>query len=322
MLFYPEVLPKGADMPEAWPELVMDAKSREAFETLRLWAQVVGKIRLARTPLVNHWWNVPLYVTPRGLTTSTIPHGNRTFQVDFDFISHRLILQTSAGESRVLALYSMPTSEFYYLVMEALHSLDVPVSIRTLPAEIPDPIPFELDLDHHDYDPDFSRRFWRVLSAIEPVFQKFRAGFQGKCSPVHFFWGGFDLAVSRFSGRTAPEHGPTPNTAASIVREAYSHEVSSCGFWPGGGPVAQPAFYSYAYPEPAGYRERRVEPEGAFFSADMGEFILPYARARESVDPEAALLAFLQSTYEAAADLGQWDRKALERAVEPAPALS
>lgn len=306
-------------MPQAWPSLPMDGKSKDAYDTLRLWTQVVGKVRLASTPLVNHWWNVPLYVTARGLTTSAIPHDGRTFEIEFDFLDHRLLLRTSDGDSRALSLAPMAVSEFYHLVMEALQSMGVPVSIRTRPVEIPDPIPFELDTVHRAYDREFARRHWRVLAAVEPVFTAFRAEFIGKCSPVHFFWGGFDLAVTRFSGRPAPEHGPTPNTAPSIVREAYFQEVSSCGFWPGGGPVPEPAFYSYAYPEPAGFRDWPVGPEGAYYSGDLGEFILPYETARRSENPEAALLRFLRTTYAAAADLGGWDREALERVPSPQP---
>lgn len=301
-------------MPEAWPRLVMNEPFKEAYATLHLWAQVVGKIRLGLTPVINHWWNVPLYVTPRGLTTSTMPHpSGRILRIDFDFITHRLVIQTSDGDSRVLSLSSRTVSEFYHLVMEALQSLDTPLGIWTRPVELSDPIPFELDTRHRAYDENFARTFWRILASVEPVFSRFRSAFLGKCSPVQFFWGGFDLAVSRFSGRAAPEHGPIPNVAQSVVLEAYSHEVCSCGFWLGSGTVKEPAFFSYVYPEPPGYRERKVEPEGAYYDAGMGEFILPYERARASADPEETLYRFLQTTYEAAADLGGWDRKSLER---------
>lgn len=310
-------------MLETWPRLTMNETFRDAYETLRLWTQVVGKIRLGLTPVVNHWWNVPLYVTPRGLTTSAIPHpSGRILRIDFDFLTHRLVLQTSDGDSRVLALSSRTVSEFYHLIMEAMRSLDVPMEIWTRPVEMPDTIPFELDTVHRVYDEAFAQRHWRILASVEPVFSLFRSCFTGKCSPVHFFWGGFDLAVTRFSGRKAPDHGPVPNVALSVVRESYSHEVSSCGFWPGSGPVAEPAFYSYAYPEPPGFKDRKVEPDGAYYSAEMGEFILPYERVRESANPEETLMRFLQTTYDAAADLGGWDRKALEREPRWNPRLS
>lgn len=303
---------------EAWPSLPLESW-RATCETLHLWTQVVGKIRLAQAPPINHWWQVPLYVTARGLTTSPIPHGASTFQVDFDFISHRLSIQTSMGEGAAFALGPMPVSEFYRKVIEALRALDLPVAIWTHPVEIANAIPFEKDDTHRAYNPHYAGKFWRILVSVEPVFTRFRARFQGKCSPVHFFWGGFDLAVTRFSGRPAPEHPPTPLAPASIVREAYSHEVSSCGFWPGSGKISEAAFYAYAYPEPKGFRDYPVEPPGAYYDADLGEFILPYEAVRQSAQPEEALLGFLQSTYEAAAEPGRWDRAALERpAPEPA----
>ena len=290
------------------------------YATLHMFMQVVGKIRLAQMPFINHWWQVPLYLTGRGLTTSPVPYGERTFQIDFDFIDHRLVIATSEGENRSLALEPMTVARFYRAVMAALDSLGMPVSIWTQPMEVADPIPFELDELHRDYDPEYARRHWRLLAWMEPVFQRFRGDFLGKCSPVHFFWGGFDLAVTRFSGRRAPEHPPSPFIPLSVVREAYSHEVSSCGFWAGGGPVPEPAFYAYAYPEPVGFRDWPLDVDGAYYSEDLKEFILPYASVRKSENPEETLMRFLQATYRAAADLAGWDRGTLERAPEGAPA--
>ncbi|MDB5103721.1 MAG: hypothetical protein JWP91_1410 [Fibrobacteres bacterium] len=295
-----------------WPSLPL-SEWRETRETLHMWTQIVGKVRLAQSPLINHWWEVPLYLTSRGMTTSPIPHHGATFQIDFDFISHNLQIQSSEGIERILYLSPMPVAEFYQWVMEALGELGLPVRIRTLPVEVENPIPFDEDYTHHSYDPEYAWRFWRSLVSIQQVFELFRSRFTGKCSPIHFFWGGFDLALSRYSGRPAPEHQPTPFTPASIVREAYSHEVSSCGFWPGGGIIDGAMFYAYAYPEPGGFKEHPVAPAGAYYNRELGEFLLPYESVRRSDDPEGTLLGFLQSTYEAAADLGGWDRKALER---------
>lgn len=297
---------------ELWPELPLDAW-RDTCATLQLWTQVVGKVRLAQTPWLNHSWHIALYLTARGLTTSPIPHGGRTFQIDFDFIDHRLAIDTSDGRRWDMALQPQPVAEFYAAVMAALASLGLPVTIDEHPNEVAEAIPFSKDHVHTAYDPDYANRFWRVLVQADRVFRDFRTRFIGKCSPVHFFWGSFDLAVTRFSGRPAPPHpGGVPNLPDEVAREAYSHEVSSAGFWPGGGAIDGAAFYSYAYPEPAGYRTAPVRPAAAFFSQDMQEFILPYEAVRTADAPEAALLEFLQSTYEAAADRAQWDRAALD----------
>jgi hypothetical protein len=260
---------------------------------------------------------VPLYVSARGLTTSPIPDRGRTFQIDFDFIDHVLWIRTSDGHYRQVMLRPMTVAEFYAEAMSGLEQLGVAVTIRTMPNEIADPIPFDRDTAHAAYDGDYVRRFWRVLLAADEVLKRFRTGFLGKASPVHFFWGSFDLAVTRFSGRVAPKHpGGVPNLPDAVAREAYSHEVSSAGFWPGGGGVYdEAAFYSYAYPAPAGFADARVAPDDAFWSKDLGEFVFPYAAMRASADPDAALMDFLQSTYDAAADLGHWDRGALECAL-------
>jgi hypothetical protein len=273
-----------------------------------MWTQIVGKIRLALTPLVNHWWNVPLYVNARGLTTSRMPYGARAFELRFDFLSHQLVLETSDGIVRTLALCPMPVAEFYKQSMALLQSASISVRIWKTPVEIPNPIPFDQDRVHTAYDAEKVEAFWRVLLSIDAAFQQFRSRFIGKVSPVHFFWGSFDLAVTRFSGRRAPER---PG-ADSITREAYSHEASSVGFWPGTGPV-DASFYSYAAPQPSGFRNALVEPAAAFYHTQLGEFLLPYDAVRTSSSPSAALLAFCQTTYEAAASLAHWDRTALER---------
>jgi hypothetical protein len=301
---------------DQWPSLPF-AEWRDTCATLQLWTQVIGKIRLAQAPLINHWWQVPLYVTSRGLTTSPMPDGARTFQIDFDFIDHRLMIQTSDGRAEGFALRPQTVSDFHGEVMERLEALGIDVRIWTTPVEIPDPTPFEQDRQHGAYDADHANRFWRVLVQPDRVFTAFRAGFIGKASPVHFFWGSFDLAVTRFSGRRAPLHPGAPNVADRVTREAYSHEVSSCGFWPGGAGFEQPIFYSYAYAEPAGFKDARVRPEAAFYARELGEFILPYDAVRQAAAPDETLLDFLQSTYEAAADLAHWDRAALERAASP-----
>jgi hypothetical protein len=292
----------------AWPSLPL-AEWRDTYATLHMWTQGVGKIRLAQAPLINHWWEVPLYVTCRGLTTSPIPYGTRTFQIDFDFIEHRLIIQTSDGATESFSLQPMSVAVFYATVMQRMQALRLPVHIWTMPVEVPNPIRFELDQQHAAYVPDQAHRFWRILVQADRVFTAFRARFLGKVSPVHFFWGSFDLAVTRFSGRPAP----SKPTADRITREAYSHEVSSCGFWPGGEGVDQPAFYSYAYPEPDEFPGAAVRPDAAFYDRGLGQFILPYEAVRASASPDETLLAFLQSTYEAAATLGKWDRLTLER---------
>jgi hypothetical protein len=298
-----------------WPELPY-AAWKDTCQTLQLWTQIVGKIRLARTPWLNHSWHVTLYVTARGLTTSPIPDGARTFQIDFDFIDHVLWLRTSDGHFRQVVLRPVTVAEFYGEVMHALGELGIATKINTLPSEIPDAVRFPEDRVHASCDRDYANRFWRVLAASNEVFAQFRTGFLGKASPVHFFWGSFDLAVTRFSGRGAPRHpGGVPNLPDSVAQEAYSHEVSSAGFWPGGGAIDYPAYYSYAYPAPEGFAAARVRPAGAFFFKELGEFVLSYDAVRTATDPRATLLDFLQSTYDAAADLGKWDRKALECAI-------
>ena len=301
----------------AWPELPY-AAWQDTAATLQLWTQIVGKIRLARTPWLNHSWHVTLYVTARGLTTGPIPDGARTFQIDFDFIDHILWLRTSDGHFRQLMLRPMSVAEFYADMMIALGELGLATKIDTMPCEIAECEPFERDTLHASYDADAVSRFWRALLAANRVFAHFRTGFLGKSSPVHFFWGSFDLAVTRFSGRSAPRHpGGVPHLPDAVAREAYSHEVSSAGFWPGGGlaPIDYAAFYSYAYPAPEGFAAARVRPDAAFFSKELGEFLVPYDAVRTARDPDAALMEFLTSTYEAAAELGKWDRKALECAL-------
>src|SRR5580704_16026151 len=296
----------------AWPELPT-AAWRETYDTLHLWTQIVGKIRYERAPWLNHSWHVALYVTTRGLTTSPIPDGTRTFQIDFDFIDHALRISTSDGAQRQFALAGQSVASFYAAVMAALAELGIHVAIDEMPNELPDPIRFSEDRKHASYDPDAVRRFFQILVNVDRVFKQFRTGFLGKASPVHFFWGSFDLAVTRFSGRRAPRHpGGVPNLPDDVACEAYSHEESSAGFWPGSGAIDYPAFYSYVYPEPAGFRAVKVRPDEAFFSEALGEFILPYEAVRKAAQPEQALLEFLQSTYEAAANAAKWDRAALE----------
>jgi len=282
---------------------------KDTLATLHMWTQIVGKIRLELTPLVNHWWNVPLYVTARGLTTSPMPYRDRTLEVSFDFLEHKLLIETCEGESTTLPLVPQSVAEFYRSVMATLTRLGTPVKIWTMPQEIPDPIPFEKDEQHAAYDADAAHRFWRILVWVDSVLKEFRAPFLGKASPVHFFWGSFDLAVTRFSGRRAPERPE----ADRVTREAYSHEVSSAGFWPGGGPISGPAFYSYAAPAPEGFAEAAVRPAAAFYHPDMKEFLLMYDDIRSADHPEQLLMDFLESTYEAAANSGKWDRNALER---------
>ena len=297
---------------DAWPDLPL-AAWQDTFATLHLWTQIVGKIRLVKSPWLNHSWHTTLYVTSRGLTTSPIPDGRRTFELEFDFTAHRLELRSSDGRREEVPLRPQSVAVFHSLVIEALRRLDIEVRISRKPSELVDPIPFAEDETHRSYDAEYANRFWRALVQADRVFKIFRARFIGKASPVHFFWGAGDLAVTRFSGRRAPEHpGGIPNLPDWVTREAYSHEVSSCGFWPGGGAIDYPAFYSYAYPAPAGFAEARVEPEGAFYSKDYGEFILPYDRVARAASPDETLLEFLQSTYEAAATLAAWDRSALE----------
>ena len=302
---------------EAWPSLPLEAWS-DTYATLHMWSQIVGKVRLAQSPWLNHSWHATLYVTARGLTTSPVPYEGRTFQIDFDFVSHRLVLQSNDGRQGGFALESESVAAFYARLMRELSTLDIHVHIGKRPNEVVDAIPFDQDKNHRTYDPDYANRFWRVLVQTDQVLKEFRARFIGKCSPVHFFWGGPDLAVTRFSGRRAPQHpGGISNLPDWVTREAYSHEVSSCGFWPGGGPIPYPAFYSYAYPEPAGFAAAPVKPEEAFYSNDLREFILPYDAVRQAPSPNAVLLDFLQTTYEAAAGLANWDRASLERAADP-----
>jgi hypothetical protein len=299
----------------AWPDLPY-AAWKETCQTLHLWTQIVGKIRLARTAWLNHSWHVTLYVSARGLTTSPIPDGTRTFQIDFDFIDHVLSVRTSYGQVREIPLAPMTVADFHAALFRALAQVGIEVRINETPSEIADAIPFPEDRVHASYDRDYANRFWRVLVRSHEVFAHFRTGFLGKASPVHFFWGSFDLAVTRFSGRSAPRHpGGVPNLPDAVAQEAYSHEVSSAGFWPGGGAIDYPAYYSYAYPAPDGFASERVRPDAAFYSKELGEFILPYDAVRTAPDPEAALMDFLQSTYDAAADLGRWDRAALECAL-------
>jgi hypothetical protein len=301
----------------AWPALPLDGW-KDTYATLHRWTQVVGKVRMACTPWVNHSWCVTLYVTARGLTTSAIPYGGKTFQIDFDFIDQQLWVRTSDGEVRAVELRPRSVADFYRELMARLRELGTAVDIYGRPNELEDAMPFAEDEAHASYDGDAARRCWQILAQSDRVFTAFRSKFLGKCSPVHFFWGAFDLAVTRFSGRTAPRHpGGVPHLPDWVAREAYSHEVSSAGFWPGGGAIAYPAFYSYAYPEPAGYREAAVRPAAAAYNPDLREFILPYDAVREAGSPDEVLLEFLESTYRAAADLGRWDRKALERAGDP-----
>src|SRR6267143_2082281 len=299
-----------------WPELPT-AAWRETYATLHLWTQIVGKIRLARAPWLNHSWHVTLYVTARGLTTSPIPDGSRTFQIDFDFIDHALRVSTSDGTQRQFALAGQSVASFHASIIAALAELGTHIAIDEMPNELPEPIRFSEVNKHATYDPHAVRRFQQILVNVDRVFKQFRTGFLGKASPVHFFWGSFDLAVTRFSGRKAPPHpGGVPHLPDAVAREAYSHEVSSAGFWPGGGrPVADAAFYSYAYPAPEGFASAAVRPARAFFSKDLGEFILPYNAVRTAPDPKGTLMEFLRSTYAAAADLGRWDRALLECAL-------
>lgn len=292
------------------PELPI-AAWEDTKTTLHMWMQIVGKVRLALSPQVNHWWEAPFYLTARGLTTSPIPYDAGVFEVDFDFIDHSLIIRTSAGATRAFALRPQSVAEFYREFLETLHALAIDVNIWPVPVEIPDPIPFEDDTLHASYDAEYANRFWRALLWADCGMKQFRGRFIGKHSPVHFFWGSFDLASTRFSGRRAPVRQWPPGLGR-IMREAYSHEVSSVGFWPGGAGY-EAAFYAYHTPEPAGYRTAAVQPSAAYFDANMGEYLLPYAAVRASATPDANLLAFLQSTYEAGATLAGWDRAELER---------
>jgi hypothetical protein len=296
---------------EIWPELPFQAW-RDSCQTLQLWTQVVGKIRLALTPWLNHSWHVVLYVSERGLRTSLIDYRSIAFGMEFDFIDHVLWIRTSEGSFRQVLLKSQPVAEFYFSVMAALAELEIRVGISEIPSEVSDPIAFGQDQTHTTYDPEYAYRFWRILLQVRRLFSLFRTSFLGKCSPVHFFWGSFDLAVTRFSGRSAPLLPASGKPLASVMREAYSHEVSSAGFWPGSDDIAYAAFYSYAYPEPDGFSSALVRPAAASYHQGLGQFILPYDSVRSADDPDSMLMEFLQSTYEAAANAGNWDRAVLE----------
>jgi len=297
---------------DRWPELPY-AAWKDTCATLQLWTQIVGKVRVALMPWLNHSWHVTLRVTARGLATPLISTATQDFQIEFDFIDHTLWVRTADGHARQVMLRPASVAAFFADLMIALDELGISVRIDEMPNEIPDAMPFSQDRVHASYDPDYANRFWRVLLRAHDVFSRFRTAFLGKASPVHFFWGSFDLAVTRFSGRRAPPHpGGIPHLPDAVVREAYSHEVSSAGFWPGGGPIDHAAFYSYAYPAPEGFASGSVRPAQAFFSKDLGEFLLPYDAVRTAPDPDAALMDFLQSTYEAAANAAGWDRTSLE----------
>jgi hypothetical protein len=297
-----------------WPDLPYDAW-KDTYATLHMWMQIVGKIRLALMPWLNHCWQVTLYPTAHGLTTGPMPYGKEQLQIDFDFVAHELDIRTTRGELRSIVLAPMTVSAFYRSVVAALRAIEMPVEIYRRPVEVESRVPFDVDEAHRAYDAEYAHRCWRILVSAAEVFQRFRSRFYGKASPVHFFWGSFDLAVTRFSGRTAPPHpGGVPNVADRVTRDAYSHEVSSCGFWPGGAAAPFPLFYSYAYPEPAGFGAAQVQPSAARYDAALHEFILPYEAVSGADAPEATLLAFLQTSYEAAADLAQWDRRSLEAA--------
>jgi hypothetical protein len=294
---------------ELWPALPYETW-KDTYATLHMWTQVVGKIALAQAPPLNHSWAIAMQVTPRGLATRTLPYDHRTFSIQFDFIDHQLVIRASDNETRTLALRPQSVADFYREVMATLDGMGLSVKIWPMPVEIPSPIRFDLDTVHHSYDPVYANRWWRILSQAARVFTLSQCRFVGKCSPVHFFWGAFDLAVTRFSGRLAP-----PREGPAFMREAYSHEVISHGFWPGSGPFLEPAFYAYAVPEPPGLKEARVRPEAAYYHRDLGEFILPYDAVRQAPSPEQEILAFVDSTYDRAATLANWDRAALERSL-------
>ena len=294
---------------EQWPSLPYE-EWKDTYATLHMWTQIVGKIALAQAPPLNHSWAIALLVTPRGLVTHTLPHGERTFTMEFDFIDHQLVIRTSDGDVRSLALAPRSVANFYADVMATLRAMALPVKIWPMAVEIPVPIRLDTDEAHHTYDAAQANRCWTILSQVARVLEGSRCDFVGKCSPVHFFWGGFDLAVTRFSGRPAP-----PREGPAFMREAYSHEVISHGFWFGSGPVLEPAFYAYAVPEPPGLKAARVQPRGAFYHGELGEFILPYETARKADSPEDAIVAFVDSTYEQAANLARWNRPVLEKAV-------
>jgi hypothetical protein len=292
---------------DAWPALPYDAW-KDTYATLHMWTQIVGKIALAQAPPLNHSWGIALQVTARGVATRPLPHGNRSFTMEFDFIAHELVLRVSDGATRSLPLVPRTVADFYAGVMSLLHDLDLPVRIWPMPVEVPAPVRFTEDTEHRSYDPELANRAWRILVRVERVLSACRCDFLGKCSPAHFFWGAFDLAATRFSGRPAP-----PREGPAFMREAYSHEVISHGFWFGGPPVLEPVFYAYAVPEPVGFKESAVEPAAAFYHRDLGEFLLPYEAVRTAPDPDAALKAFIESTYARAATFANWDRASLER---------
>jgi hypothetical protein len=292
-----------------WPALPND-EWKDTYATLHMWTQVVGKVALALAPPINHAWGISFEVTARGLSTHVLPYGDRSFTIAFDFIDHQLVLETSHGERRTLPLAPRSVAAFYAEVMAMLRDLSMPVQIWSMPVEIPDPVRFEDDTAHHSYDPVYANRVWRVFVQVARVFAQARAGFVGKCSPIHFFWGSFDLAVTRFSGRPAP-----PREGPAFMRDAYSHEVISHGFWPGSGPILEPSFYAYAVPAPAGLEHARIQPAAAYYHREMGEFILPYEAVRTAASPDEALLAFVLTTYDQAATLAKWDRATLDRPV-------
>lgn len=296
---------------EVWPALPYEAW-KDTYATLHMWTQIVGKVALALAPAINHSWGIAMHVTSRGLTTRPLPNGSRSFTMEFDFIDHELVIRTTDGDRRTIKLEPKSVSEFYRELRTLLQAMSLPVRIWPMPVEIADPIPFKEDTKHQSYEPEYANRVWRILVQVERVLADSRCDFVGKCSPVHFFWGSFDIAVTRFSGRKAP-----PREGPAFMREAYSHEVISHGFWPGSGPLLEPAFYSYAAPEPAGLKEARIDPPAAYYQREMGEFILPYEAVRTSADPDGAIDAFVATTYDRAATLAKWDRAALDRPRPP-----
>ena len=306
-----------SDAPSCWPALPPEAW-QDTRDTLHMWMQMVGKVRLELTPRENHWWNVALHVSARGLTTGAIPYGERVFEIEFDFLDHQLEIRTCDPSRRIIPLAPRSVADFYQELMAALRSLQIDIKIWKMPVEVPNPIPFDQDRVHAAYDKEYARRFWRALASIDDVFKVFRSRFVGKSSPVHFFWGSFDLAMTRFSGRKAPPRNDPDPVLRKIMQEAYSHEVISAGWWPGGGDLKDAAFYCYAAPEPQGFAQQRVRPAAAFYHQPMSEFLLLHEQVRTSASPTATLLDFLQSTYEAGATTGQWDRASLERPLKPA----
>ena len=312
----PMALPQSS---ECWPELRL-ADWKDTYATLHMWTQIVGKIRLKLAPKTNHWWNVPLYVSSRGLSTSIIPYGSRYFEMEFDFLEHKLVIRTTDPKTESVALAPRSVADFYTELMAVLRSMDIVVHIWKMPVEVPDPIPFDEDNVHAACDGDYARRLWRILLSADEVFKVFRSCFVGKSSPVHFFWGSFDLALTRFSGRRAPERKDADPVLRKIMQEAYSHEVISAGWWPGSGNVKDAAFYCYAAPTPAGFEKQPVRPEQAFYDSGLGEYLLMYDDVRLAKSPNIALLGFLQSTYEAGATTGKWDREALEQSPDASEA--